>query len=103
LNGSQLWVAYPTGAYASRPRGLAVDHASKFVVTGGVDYAYDGSYSYYYGTFQLNTDGSSDWKNDFPQPPYGSSVATAIAVDQANNVYITGFSPGTNTGKDIVT
>jgi hypothetical protein len=32
-----------------------------------------------------------------------SSAGTAIAVDQANNVYVTGFSPGTNSINDIVT
>ena len=30
-------------------------------------------------------------------------MATSLAVDQANDVYVTGYSPGTNSGNDIVT
>ena len=43
------------------------------------------------------------WTNHFPRPPVGPSVANAIAVDQANNVYVTGYSPGANASNDIVT
>ena len=32
-----------------------------------------------------------------------TGVANAVAVDQANNVYVTGYSPGTNSINDIVT
>src|SRR5208283_308245 len=31
------------------------------------------------------------------------SAAKAIAIDQANSVYVTGYSPGAATGNDIVT
>jgi hypothetical protein len=41
--------------------------------------------------------------NLYPNVPTGTSVATAIATDQANNIYVTGYSPGTNSGNDIVT
>jgi len=32
-----------------------------------------------------------------------TNAATAITADHANHVYVTGISPGTNTGNDIVT
>jgi hypothetical protein len=40
----------------------------------------------------------------YPQSPATTTnVGTAIALDQGNNVYVTGFSPGTNSGNDIAT
>jgi outer membrane protein assembly factor BamB len=56
-----------------------------------------------YGTYKLGTNGSTIWTNYFPQPPSGSSAASSIAVDSANNSYVTGYSPGTNSENDIVT
>ncbi len=51
----------------------------------------------------MDTNGNPIWTNYFPRPPLGSSVANAITVDQGNNVYVTGYSPGTNSNNDIVT
>jgi streptogramin lyase len=43
------------------------------------------------------------WAGLYPSVVVNSSVATAITVDSANNVYVTGYSPGTNSANDIVT
>jgi hypothetical protein len=99
-NGGLDWVAYPTPRYPSQSHGLVVDKNHDVLVTGQINYQYP---SYYYGTLKLDGNGNPLWTSYFPQRPFGSSVATAIAIDQANNVYVTGYSPGTNSGNDIVT
>jgi len=100
-NGSLLFFAYdPTGDVFSQPHGLAVDMSANVVVTGGDAYYYPNTS---YGTYKLNTNGAYVWTNLYPTVPVNSSVATSIVTDQGNNVYVTGYSPGTNSGNDIVT
>jgi hypothetical protein len=101
-NGSLLWAAYPSYNYGP-VQGLALDRATNVLLTGQTAYAYNGTSSYYWTTFQLNSNGAAVWTNHFPQPPFGSSAAGAITVDFANNSFVTGHSPGTNSGNDIVT
>ena len=43
------------------------------------------------------------WTNHFPTTPLGSSSVIRLAVDSANNSYVTGYSPGTNGTNNIVT
>jgi outer membrane protein assembly factor BamB len=56
-----------------------------------------------YATYKINATGTYIWTNLYPASPAGMSVGTAIAVDQANSAYVTGYSPGTNSDNDIVT
>ena len=56
-----------------------------------------------YGTVAFDINGISLWTNYYPQVPATINVGTAITVDQANSVYVTGYSPGTNSVNDIVT
>ena len=56
-----------------------------------------------YGTLELNADGVLAWTSLYPQGVEAISVGTALAVDAANNCYVTGYSPGTNGYNDIVT
>jgi hypothetical protein len=61
-----------------------------------------------YCTGQINTAGAYVWTNGYPYIPTlthqitTTNTATAIAVDQSNNVYVTGYSEGTNSSLDIV-
>ncbi len=58
-----------------------------------------------YGTYEISTNGAYVWSINYPAVVTGNSVATSIAIDRANSVYVTGFSPslGTNGDSDIVT
>jgi hypothetical protein len=52
---------------------------------------------------ELNTNGSTVWSNLYPAAYSGQGAGMAIALDSANNVYVTGWSQGTNSANDIVT
>jgi hypothetical protein len=100
-SGDELWGAYnPTGDLFSLGRALALDGANNTLVIGQ-------NANYYpniqYGTYELNTNGAYRWTNLYPTSPTGTNVGVGIAVDQLNSVYVTGLSPGTNSGNDIVT
>jgi hypothetical protein len=84
--GTALWTASPNSGLAS---GLAIDSNADVLLTGRPQ------------TCKLNSDGSTAWEADYPNP--AASSATSIAVDSAGNSYVTGFSPGTNSFNDIVT
>ena len=53
----------------------------------------------------LTINGEGIWTNLYPpsQTTVGPSAGTSVAVDSANNCYITGYSPGTNSKNNIVT
>jgi hypothetical protein len=43
------------------------------------------------------------WTNFYPIGPVPPSAALGIALDAADNSYVTGYSPGSNSANDIVT
>jgi outer membrane protein assembly factor BamB len=100
-NGNLTWSEYaPTEDDLSVPQGLALDAFGNAFVTGVDGYYYP---NMDYDTYKIAEDGTFLWTNSYPQPPVGISGANAITVDSGNNVYVTGYSPGTNSANDIVT
>jgi hypothetical protein len=100
-DGRVAWSAFnPTDDVYSISHALAVDGAGNTFVIGQNANHYP---NMQYGTYKINADGSYIWTNLYPSSPTGMSVGTAIALDQADNVYVTGYSPGTNSINDIVT
>jgi hypothetical protein len=102
-DGIGIWAAFdPTSNGGSDAHALGVDAFGNVFVTG-----YDGYYvpntPFPIGTYKIATNGSYVWTNLYYSVPVASSVGKAVAVDQANNVYVTGYSPGTNSANDIVT
>jgi hypothetical protein len=109
-NGSLAWSASdPMANYYNYAAGLALDSGTNVLITGRTEYKYTVSlqtgyvYYYVYGTYKLNAAGNYLWTNDYPSPSVGSSVANAITIDSANNVYVTGYSTATSSNNDIVT
>ena len=101
FDGNMLWAASPRSSDGvSRGQALAVDGSANCIVTGLNGRFYP---NYCYGTFKLSASGSNLWTNNYPLAPVDASAATSIAVDSANNCYVTGYSPGTNSLNDIVT
>ena len=98
-SGNLAWTAFPNRNAISVSTGLSIDGDTNVLVTGKAGYYPDS----FYGSYKISPSGSILWTNDYPQSPVGLSVATSIAVDSANNSYVTGYSPGTNSSNDIVT
>jgi hypothetical protein len=101
-DGSTAWNdTNPTGSVGSVSYGIARDNQGNVLVTG--EYAYAYPFEYTYATYKIATNGSYVWTNLYPNTPAGSSTATAIAADQADSAYVTGYSTNAATGNDIVT
>ena len=79
---------------------IAVDDAGNVYVTGNSNNTDTGND---YVTIKYNTLGVREWLATYNTPgtPPGNDKARAIAVDEAGNVYVTGF--GSSNGGDIVT
>jgi hypothetical protein len=99
--GSVIWSQFdPTGDGYSVSTSLALDGLGNAIVTGMNANDYPNSC---YGTYKMNTNGAYIWTNLYPKVVTGVSAALAIAVDSANSVYVTGYSPGANGSNNIVT
>jgi len=105
-NGNFIWSANPdpyVGPNAAH--GLTVDNVGNVVVTG--QFSYLGPNLSYgtaaYGTYKANSSGLFMWTNFYPIGPVPPSAALGIALDAADNSYVTGYSPGSNSANDIVT
>jgi hypothetical protein len=96
----------PTSNRYSLGNSLALDCSNNVFVTGE---SASGQYVGAYCTCKINTAGAYVWTNGYPYIPTlthqstTTNAATSIAVDHLNNVYVTGYSEGTNSGLDIVT
>ena len=94
--GAQQWVArYEGGTIANAPSALKVDASGNVYVTG---YSVTGSFGYDYGTVKYNSAGVQQWYAIYNGTAGDIDQATALAVDAAGNVYVTGESEGLNGG-----
>ncbi|MCX5994379.1 MAG: SBBP repeat-containing protein [Chloroflexi bacterium] len=101
-SGSQLWVARYNGpangfdlAYA-----LTLDNAGNVYVTGWSQGNFTDAD---YATIKYDSSGSQIWVARYNGPASGEDKASAVAVDSADNVYVTGSSTGNGTGSDYTT
>jgi len=100
-NGDTLWVRRyngpgNSGDYASA---LAVDVSGNVYVTG---WSYGSGTSYDYATIKYASNGDTLWVRRY-NGPGNSDYAKALAVDDSGNVYVTGWSYGSQTLPDYAT
>ncbi|MEO0071656.1 MAG: SBBP repeat-containing protein [candidate division WOR-3 bacterium] len=100
-DGQQLWVARYNGAWNRNDcaTAIALDREGNVYVTGNT---WRNS-SYDYGTVKYNSNGQQLWVRRYNGPGNRDDVATAIALDQNKNVYVTGYSYGAGTQEDYAT
>jgi hypothetical protein len=99
---NELWVARFNGPGNSvdSPKDIGVDGEGNFYVTGtstGIGTAWD------YSTIKYDLSGVQLWETRYNSPANNSDDATALVVDAAGNVYVTGTSIGVGTQFDYVT
>jgi hypothetical protein len=100
-DGVPLWTNFYAGPGndVDEPEGIAVDSQENVFVTGysrGVNYPE-------FATLKYSNAGIPLWTNRWSGTTSGESIATALALDGAGNVLVTGFFSGSSTSYDIAT
>ena len=101
------WVARYNGPSNSTDGAIAlkVDERGNTYVTGssasGIGTNYDILKDY--ATLKYNPNGNLIWEQRYNGPSNTNDAATALAVDNQGNVYVTGNSEGNGTGADYAT
>jgi uncharacterized delta-60 repeat protein len=101
-SGVEQWVARYNGPGNSddRATALAVDASGNVYVTG--DSRGSGT-SVDYATIKYNASGVEQWAVRYNGPGNSGDGATALAVDELGNVYVTGWSFNSSTPSDYAT
>jgi uncharacterized delta-60 repeat protein len=101
-SGTELWVARYNGPGNGddRATALAVDASGNVYVTGG---SYGSGTSYDYATVKYNSSGTELWVARYNDPENEYDIASALAVDEPGNVYVTGRSERSGTSYDYDT
>ncbi len=90
-SGNQIWVSnyYGISIGGREARSIALDKNSNVFVTG---YTYQNSTFFDFCTIKYNSIGEQQWINFYDGLVHGEDEGEVIAVDNANNVYVSGFS-----------
>jgi len=101
-SGVEQWVARYDGPGSDddQATALAVDAVGNIYVTGSSEVSIISSD---YATIKYNGSGVEQWVARYNGPGSGDDQATALAVDAAGNVYVTGYSVGSGIGFDYAT
>ena len=99
---AQGWVARYNGPGDSldRAHAITLDNSANIYVTGcsgGSGTSLD------YATVKYDSSGVEQWVSRYNGPDNGTDYAHAIALDNAGNVYVTGYSWGSGAGPDYAT
>jgi len=101
VDGNELWVSRYSGPWGSEDfaTGIAMDSTGNIFVTGRIHFisSYNGAYQY--TTIKYDTNGNQLWVKAYD----GYGGTTDIAVDNKDNIFITGHHSGGSTGSDYLT
>lgn len=100
--GTELWASRYDGPASSTDEAsdLAPDYLGNLYVTG---FSTDTATFSDYATVKYSAFGDELWVRRYDGPAGGSDEASAVAVDDSLNVYVTGYSWGDGTAGDYAT
>jgi len=103
INGNLLWTADYDGPSQGEDDAykLKVDGLNNVIVTGYSKNSLLGTGDY--ATVKYDGNGNQLWVMRYDGPGHGDDIAHDVAVDNFNNIYVTGESQGTTTGVDYAT
>jgi uncharacterized delta-60 repeat protein len=101
-DGTPLWtnVFNGEGNMDDAAFSLAVDGNGNVYVTGRSPGSWSG---FDYATIKYSSTGAPMWTNRFNGPGNGDDTARSLAVDGSGNVYVTGYSAGSESYYDYAT
>ena len=99
-SGVEQWNTPYNATVADRASSLALDQSGNVYVTG---LSYKAGQGYDYATVKYNSGGTQQWAARYNGPGNGHDQAQEVAVDGSGNVYVTGYSTGSDTGYDYAT
>jgi hypothetical protein len=99
FNGNILWTATHAGSGNSNAKSIAVDQNGNVYIAGD---AWNTSIDYC--VVKFDPDGNFVWDAFYDGEVYhNTDIAESVVVDNAGNVYITGYNQVSSNTKDIVT
>ncbi|HZM03005.1 MAG TPA: SBBP repeat-containing protein [Candidatus Saccharimonadales bacterium] len=97
--GTVLWSVFDS-PMATSSRQLKVDRQTNTIISGETA---DVSFPTY-RTIKIDPTGNVLWQAYYPEPSSGgTSGARSLALDNANNIYVTGFANNNASANDIIT
>ncbi|TKJ41267.1 hypothetical protein CEE37_06260 [candidate division LCP-89 bacterium B3_LCP] len=100
--GVQQWVAVydGSGQRSDKANAIAIDDAGHVYIAG---YSTSGELNRDIVLIRYSQDGQLQWVSRFDGAGAGDDEAASIQLDDAGNIYLTGYSVGLDTGSDITT
>ncbi len=101
-DGVQQWVARYNGPgnLTDKAYDITLDEDGNIYVTG-ISRGFNTNDDY--ATVKYNTDGAEQWVARYNGPGNGIGAAQAVAADRIGNIYVTGYSTGSNNYTDYAT
>jgi uncharacterized delta-60 repeat protein len=99
--GQEQWVARYNGPSNANDygRAIGIDGSGNLYVTGSSI----GSSGFDYATVKYDTSGQEQWAVRYNGPGNEDDEPYAMAIDSSGNVYVTGYSTGSDSGYDYTT
>lgn len=96
-NGNEVWTySHPGTANFDIIRSIIIDGNNNVLLAGGLE---NGGTNTSFVTISIDTGGNLNWANTYANST-ARDFASAVTVDAANNVYVTGESDGGSSGLD---